>query len=609
MFILKEQEGEHSVYVYDTTVHKFKNYLEKLYEHSVDDLLSIAEDYKKYNTPIENLESDLHKHFYKTIKSTDEFKEIYCAFIQDIHKQFFPEEPYLIYQSYPSIRLQYPNNIAIPPHYDSDDIGCHPIGERNFLIPITSMHHTTRLFVEKYPNTKNYIGFNLEYGDLLYFNGNKCTHYNECNKEGYIRVSFDFRVITPKDYYNYIMNYNVTTTNPRDIEKLRKPIKMIIGGYYQIVKKDAKLQDMMQWYYNKEPIAQSRPLFEEEEKEAVYNYMTTGDPFITEFRETKKLENAFSELTNSKYVCMTPSGTSAIILALLACDIKPNDEVIVPSYTMVATANAITLLGAKPIFVDVHPETYTLDVHAVKYKITHFTKAIIHVSLNNYAIHLEDLVLFCKERNIWLIEDAAQSVGASYNGQSFGTFGDIGCFSLSTPKIISTGQGGVVITNNCEIATKINSLKNFGREQGGIEVYNTFGVNFKFTDLQAVIGLEQIKKVPSRKIRLREIYNQYYSKLATYMKEALDNEWFPWFITIEIDRREILQQFLKQHQVETRISYPAVYSTGDYSKNQISLPNTEHISKKGLFLPTHLLLKDIDIHYICDLILLFKVIY
>lgn len=605
MFELKEQEGDHFVYGFNSENYKFKQYLEKIYKKPIEDLLSIAEDYKKSNKPIENLESDLHKVFYHHIKVDSEFREIYCKLIQDIHKQFFPEEPFLIYQSYPSIRLQYPNNIAIPPHYDSDEIGCHPIGERNFLVPITTMRETTRLFVERTPNTQDYIGFNLQYGDLMYFNGNKCIHYNESNKEGYIRVSFDFRIITPKDYYNYIMNYNITTTNPRDVEKIRKPIKMIVGGYYQIVSKDVSLYQMMQWYYNKETIVQSRPLFENEEKQAVCKYMNTDDPFITEFRQTLKLEMAFSDLTKAHFVNMTTSGTSAIMLALLACDIKTNDEVIVPSYTMVATANAIKVLGAKPIFVDVHPETYTLDINMIQSAITPLTKAIIHVSLNNYAIRLEELAAFCKERNIWLIEDAAQSVGASYKGRSFGTFGDIGCFSLSTPKIISTGQGGVVLTNNYDLANKIHSLKNFGRDRGGIEVYNTFGLNLKFTDLQAVIGLEQIKKVPQRSQRLREIYDRYYSKLSDYMKAAPNDEWFPWFITIEIENREQLQKFLQKHDVQTRISYPAVYSTGAYLSENIAMTNTEVIANNGLFLPTHLLLTNENIDYINNLILLY----
>lgn len=600
MFELIQQQGDHYIYNYNTRLFDFKGFLEKLYGYNIYDLLDIANDYYRLgvNKPIEDIETDLHKKFYKYIKENDDFKHIYCSFIQEIYKYFFPTEQFIIYQSFPSIRLQYPNNIAVPPHCDSDNIGCHPNGEKNFLIPITKMENTTTLYIEKTPGSDEYISFNMDYGNILYFNGNKCIHYNKKNEENYVRVSFDFRVITSSDYCKYIINHNITTTNPRDPDKHRHPITMIAGGYYQIIEKMIEIEEMKKWYINKDTIVQSRPLFETEEKQAICKYMTEGDPFITEFQYTSLFESKFCELTNTKYAYMVPSGTAALLIALYACDIKPGDSVIVPNYTMVATVNAIKGIGAIPIIIDVNSETYTLDIDIIKKYVNKQVKAIIHASINNYHYNLSEIVSFCKKNNIYLIEDAAQSVGQLYKGKHIGTFGDIGCYSFSTPKIISTGQGGAVVTNSFELSNKIKKIKNFGRRESGIEEYDSFGLNFKVTDIHAILGIEQLKKIPNRRLRLRQMYNLYYSYLNKYMKKPLDNDWFPWFITIEIENRKGLQNFLMKHKIQTRISYPQIDAT-------LHTPNAKHISEKGLYLPTHFLLTDDDIKYISRLVLLY----
>jgi perosamine synthetase len=162
-----------------------------------------------------------------------------------------------------------------------------------------------------------------------------------------------------------------------------------------------------------------------------------------------------------------------------------------------------------------------------------------------------------------------------------------------------------LVTNNAEIASKILTIKNFGRKTGGVEVYDSFGVNFKFTDIQAVVGLAQMKKLPHRVRRMRDMFDMYYRGLAScrnvLIGPAPTAEWIPWFIEVETKYRDNLAVFLQKHSIQTRITYPALHSLSVYGESG-EFPNSDHISKNGLFLPTHFLLTDQDISRICDLI-------
>ena len=604
MFKHAKNFGQHNIYNFDTNKHKFLEYFQQLYDSkNLDNLHSNNNEFNRDD--LCDIETSLHKKFYTDIKLNNKFKELYCNIIKDIYEQFFPNENAIIYQSFPSIRLQFIDNITVPPHYDSDDIGRHPIGEKNFIIPITKMYGTNRLFIESEPNKKDFQGIDLNYGEIFYFNGNKCTHYNMKNIENSLRISLDFRIITVKDYIKYILSGNITNTNPRDRDKQRFPIKMIIGGYYQIVFKE-DFDRMLNWHFQKDLILQSRPNFDINEANACYNYLKDGNNFITEYTQTEILENMICDYIKCKHCIMTTSGNVAIILALMALDIKQGDEVIVPNYTMIATINSIKLLGATPIITDVDPNTFTISKEIIAKAITNKTKAVIHVSLNNRHSNIEDIIKFCNSNNIILLEDAAQSLGCFVGDKHFGTFGKIGCFSLSTPKIISTGQGGFLITDDDEVANKIRMIKNFGRKSGGVDIFEIFGINFKYTDIQAVIGIEQIKKLEERINYMRHIYNLYYNRLSklNIMIPCNNEKWIPWFIDIFTDKRDELINFLKFHNIQSRPTYPEINKTPMYLDENI-FPVSNYISNKGLFLPSHTLLTDNEIYYICDIISLF----
>ena len=605
MFPIKRVVGQHTVYTFDTQKHPFIEYIQTVYQTKELNQLHLSSSYDQQEN-IGDVETTYHQLFYKDIKSRPEFKRLYCSFIKDIHCSFFPEEDVLIYQSFPSIRIQWINNVTVPPHYDSDEIGRHPIGEKNFLLPITEMVGTKRLFIESEPGKKDFQGITMTYGDLLFFNGNKCTHYNEKNTEGSIRISLDFRVILRKDYLSYVEQGDITMTNPRDPEKKRVPTKMIIGGYYQLTRRNQDLESMMIWTHQTTGILQTRPYFDECEAKACYDYLANPDHFYTEFKKTEELEKALCAVIGSKHCIMTVNGNIALILALMAMNIQEGDEVIVPNYTMIASVNSVKMVGAIPVLVDVDPDTLTLSTAIIDAARTSRTKAVMHVSLNNRSQSIENIVKYCKENQLLLLEDAAQSLGCRTHGQHYGTFGDIGCFSFSTPKIISTGQGGCVVTNNDDLAQKMRKIKNFGRVSGGIDIFDSFGINFKFTDVQAVIGIEQLKKLPDRVIRMRQMFDLYYDRLHDVAKMIAPKEdtWIPWFVDLFTLRRDALMAFLAKHHVQTRATYPEIHRTPMYLSDAV-FPVSRDVSAHGLFLPSHLLLTDRDIHYICDLIHLF----
>jgi perosamine synthetase len=607
MFKYKNTWGDHETYNYDINKHPFIEYFKELYNEDNLDMLHLkSKDYNYLKDKLElgglnEVDTDLHEKFYNTIKSNDTFKKYYCAFIKDIYEHFFVDEQYMIFQSFPSIRFQFMKSVAVPPHKDSDYLSNHPLGEKNFLLPITEMKNTNSIYIESEPDKKDFKSITLNPGELYYFNANTCTHYNKPNNEDKLRISLDFRIIPQTDYIKYLNISNLKKTNPRDLQRKREPTLMLIGGYYQCFHKNSTVDEMMNWYRIGN-IMQHRPVFEKEEAEATYKYMLE-DNFITEHKKTKELETIICEYIGCKHCIMTTSGTSAIILALMSLDLNEGDEVIVPNYTMIATVNAIKFLKLKPVIADVDEDTYTLNWRNIEEKLSERSKAVIHVSLNNRYTNMNDIMNTCNKHNLILLEDSAQSLGCKINGKSLGTFGKIGCFSLSTPKIISTGQGGFCITNDNEIARKLNMIKNFGRRESGKDDFEVFGINLKYTDLQAVIGIEQMKKLDYRVKRMREIYDLYYENLKDIVeiKEPLNDEWIPWFVDIYVDNRDKIVQYLKKHNIQTRPVYGEINKTNMYYSDDI-LPNSNYVCTRGLFLPSHITLTNNEIKYICKII-------
>lgn len=356
-------------------------------------------------------------------------------------------------------------------------------------------------------------------------------------------------------------------------------------------------------------INQMEPWFDDKEADACYNYMKTGG-WLMEFNKTKEFEKMICNYTGSKYCHIVNNGTISLSVGLLALGITKNDKVIVPNYTMIATPNSVKLIGAEPILVDIDEETLCMDLNKVEEIIYNNKdiKCIIHVSLNARMNNIEKLIEICKINNISLLEDSAQSLGSFYKNKHIGTFGNIGSFSFSAPKIISTGQGGALITNDEELSKKIYKLKNFGRMEGFNDIHDEFGINCKTTDIQSVIGIEQMKKLPWRVNRMREIWNIYYSRLSNnnniIMIKPNDDGWIPWFIDIYVDNRDALQQYLKNNNIGSRFVYSPISSQKIYlTAEEFKISNK--YCNKGIWLPSSSKLTDCIINKICDIILEF----
>jgi perosamine synthetase len=351
-------------------------------------------------------------------------------------------------------------------------------------------------------------------------------------------------------------------------------------------------------------IMQMRPWFDEQERKAIDKYMLS-DGFITEFQLTKRLENEIAKYTKSKHCIMVNNGTISLTVAAIALGIGYGDEVIVPNYTMVASPNSIKMIGAKPVFADVEKGTLCLDFNELQKKITKKTKAIILVSPNGRfpKKNIEEYIKFCKKNKIFIIEDAAQSLGSFYaDGNHIGTKGIVGSFSFSSQKIITTGQGGALITNSDNLAKKIRKLKDFGRSSGGNDIHNSIGFNFKFTELQSCIGLVQMKKLNKRVNLKKQIWKKYYKNLKDLEELKLINHNLtytaPWFIDATCKKRDKLKKYLAENNIGSRKMYPPLNKQKAY-KVKGSFPVSENIARNGLWLPSSSQITDKEINYIC----------
>lgn len=346
------------------------------------------------------------------------------------------------------------------------------------------------------------------------------------------------------------------------------------------------------------------PWFGSEEKEALNQYMEEGG-WLTEFKRTSEFENRIAEYTGAKHCVVVNNGTISLTLIALAAGIEAGDEVIVPNYTMIATPNSVKMFGAIPVFVDVEIDTLCMNIEEARKAISPRTKAIFFVNANGRypKAGIEVFQRLCDEHGLIFLEDAAQSLGSKYpDGRHQGTIGLAGSFSFSAPKIITTGQGGAIITNDDEMASRLRRLKDFGRSGGGNDIHDSIGYNFKFTEMQAVIGNEQMKKMPWRVERKKEILNLYIKNLSLVKEiQFFDQDLSfttPWFIDVLTDNRAELIKFLKDKGIGTRTMYPPINEQKAYNVPG-NHPVSNLVGKNGLWLPSSSQLKDDEIEYIC----------
>ena len=306
-------------------------------------------------------------------------------------------------------------------------------------------------------------------------------------------------------------------------------------------------------------------------------------------KNVQLFEKAVSSYVKSKYVIAVNSGTSALQAALYALKIKEGDEVLIPSFTFVATANAVASTGAKPIFVDVLKENYTIDPKEVQKKITRKTKAIIPVHLYGNISHVEDLSEISKKHNIPIIEDSSQALGSTYKEKHSGTFFEMGCFSMYPSKVITSGEGGFIVTNNKKLRDKLLMIRNHGM----ISNHNTriLGLNLRLPEINAAIATVQIKKLPIfLKIRKKnaKILSELISDLDIELPYHRKNEKVNWYLyTIMTKKRNLLLDILNKKGIGAATYYSLPIHKTLFYKQKTKLPITSWAASHTLSLPIH----------------------
>ena len=326
----------------------------------------------------------------------------------------------------------------------------------------------------------------------------------------------------------------------------------------------------------------------------------------------KEFEKEFAKYCGVKYGVTTANGTVALHLALKALGIGKGDEVIVPTLTFVATANAVTYCNAKPMFVDSHSEYWCIDPEKIEDNITKNTKAIIVVHLYGHPCDMDWIMDIAEDRGLYVIEDCAEAHGAEYKGRKVGSFGDIACFSFYGNKIITTGEGGMCITNNEELVEKMRLLRDHGMDRHKKYWHEVIGFNYRMTNLQAAIGVAQLKKLDKFIQKKRLIAKWYTEELKELeCKELIklhpEMPWAKcvyWMYSILIEdkakiSRDELMKKLEENGIETRPFFTPMHLLPIYNSGK-GLPIAENLAKRGLNLPSSINLKNNQVSCIAN---------
>tara|TARA_B100001248_G_C27389224_1_gene461401 strand:+ start:243 stop:1358 length:1116 start_codon:yes stop_codon:yes gene_type:complete len=326
---------------------------------------------------------------------------------------------------------------------------------------------------------------------------------------------------------------------------------------------------------------------------------------------TFEFERKIEKLLKVKHAICTTSGTISIFLALKSLDIGHNDEVIVPDITFGATAMAVKLVGAKLVIVDVNEKNFGFDLNKLEKNINKKTKAIIPVHISGRSAEMSKIMRIAKKRKIHVVEDAAEALLSKFKNKYLGTIGDLGCFSLTASKTITTGQGGIVVTNNSNLYKKIKLLKNqgiLGKSDGGNVKHKTIGYNFKFTNLQAAMGIVQIETINQRATKLKK-NNFFYKKKLKNVNEIkildfdIKNGEVPlWTDAYAYKKRDKLIEFLKKNSIECRKFWYPLHLQKPFKEKNSKFKTSSKIYNKLFWLPSSLNLNEKKITLVCNLI-------
>jgi perosamine synthetase len=365
-------------------------------------------------------------------------------------------------------------------------------------------------------------------------------------------------------------------------------------------------------------ISLAEPELGQEEINSVCSQISSG--WLSMGEKTREFEKKIMEITGAKYCLAVTNCTAALHIACLTAKFKEGDEVLVPSLSFIATANAVKYTGATPIFCDIDSfENPVVTLQEIKKKMTDKTKGIIVMHYGGYQSDIIDIKQFAKEKNLILIEDAAHAIGSKVNGHFLGTIGNMGCYSFFSNKNITTGEGGAIVTSDPEIFNYMKKIRSHGMEDlswdkynGRIQKYDVkeLGYNYRIDDIRSSIGTAQLEKLSLINFRRKKIVDMY--------KELInDNQYivipfkdyqfegayhiFPLCI-INQELKEKIEKALHEKGVQTSNHYPPIHKFSLYRNSNVFLPKTEEFSKLEITLPLYASLKVEDVKYITSII-------
>lgn len=358
--------------------------------------------------------------------------------------------------------------------------------------------------------------------------------------------------------------------------------------------------------------------FDKRETEAVVK--TLDSKWVSMGPQCIELEKNFSEMLNTKYSVSLANNTAALHLALAALGISEGDEVIVPSYTFVASVNAIRYVGATPLFADVSSlDDINISPAEIEKLITHKTKAIVVVHFAGFPVDMDAVMALAKKYNLYVVEDACHGPLSEYKGKKLGSIGDVGCFSFFSNKNLSTGEGGILTTNNEEIYEKVILLRSHGmttmsyqRASGHATVYDVveLGYNYRMDDIRASIGVVQLSKLQAdleKRLNVRKWYVQKLADVDSVIVPFAENTEFVsnYIMPIvlkdsTIEKRDMVREKLHDAGIQTSNHYPAVHRFSIYQEYASELPLTEYLADNEITLPMFSDLKEEQVDYIVN---------
>lgn len=369
----------------------------------------------------------------------------------------------------------------------------------------------------------------------------------------------------------------------------------------------------------------TKPFFDKNEEDAIVHVLKSG--WVTQGPRVAEFEDRIARYCGAKYAIATTSATTALFLSLYALGISKGDEVIVPSFTFIATANVVVHAGAKPVFVDIDPKTYNLDPEKIKSVITPRTRAIIPVDQIGLPCDLDSIVSIAKKHKLFVIEDSACGLGSIYKGKRIGSCLGVEtvCFSFHPRKSITTGEGGMITINNAELAKKIRLLRHHGMAISDLKRHNSkkiihesypeIGFNYRMTDIQAAIGIEQLKKLPKfldARSRIANRYTEAFRKsdviIPPFVPKDIVPNWQSYIIRLKknekITRDELMQKLLDDG-IATRRGVMAAHLEPAYKNifGKINLPITERLTEETISLPIYVNMKKNEQDYVIKTII------